>query len=74
MSLDIDSFRNHPKTEAKPGQRFLILKPLRGTKRTSALVDQDMCVRVFTSRKEADREATKCGGKVVDVETMEEVT
>jgi hypothetical protein len=73
MSLDIDSFRNHPKTEAKPGQRFLILKPLKGTKRTAALLDSETRVRVFTSYDEADREAKKCGGKVVDVETLEEV-
>ena len=73
MSLDVNSFRNHPKAEVKDGQRFIVLKPLKGTKRTTALVDQDMCVRVFASRKEADREAAKCSGKVVDVETMEEV-
>ena len=73
MSLNVDSFRNHPKAEVKEGQRFMILKPLRGTKRTSALLDSETRVRVFTSRKEADREATKCGGKVVDAETMEEV-
>lgn len=51
-------------------KRFLVLVPVKGTKRTAALLGKENCVRVFTSREDAEVQAEKHKGRVVDAETL----